>query len=101
MHQQQQEENFSLLSSSLGDTLNAFTNSFKQYLEIMIRNTSQSSVSADPDLGNRQDMLSEDSKGNRLAKGNAHFESNSGPDALKKPIIPGLMNLKNQTMGIG
>ena len=47
----------------------------------MIRNTSRSLVSEDPDLGNRQNMLSEDPKGNRLAKGNVHFESNSSPDA--------------------
>ena len=38
-------------------------------------------MSEDPDLGNRQNMLSEDLKGNKLAKGNVHFESNSSPDA--------------------
>ena len=79
--QQQQQEKFSLLASSLGNTLNTFGNSFKQYLETMIGNTSRSPVSEDPDLGNRQSMLSEDLKGNRLAKGNAHFESSSSPDA--------------------
>ena len=78
---QQQQENFLLLASSLGDTLNTFGKSFKQYLKTMIRNTSRSPVSEDPDLENRQNMLSEDLKGNRLAKGNVHFESNSSPDA--------------------
>ena len=81
LQQQQQQENFSLLASSLGDTLNSFGNSFKQYLEVVIRNTSRSPVSEDPDLGNRQNMLSEHPKGNRLAKGNVHFESNRRPDA--------------------
>ena len=80
LQQQQQQENFSVLASSLGDTLNTFGNSFKQYLETMIRNTSRSPVSEDPDLGNRQNMLSEDPKGNRLAKANAHFEGNSSPN---------------------
>ena len=38
-------------------------------------------MSEDPDLGNRHNMLSEHPKGNRLAKGNVHFESNRRPDA--------------------
>ena len=48
----------------------------------MIRNTSRSLVSEDPDLVNRQNMLPEDPKGNRLAKGNVHFDINSSPDAI-------------------
>ena len=48
LQQQQQKENFLPLASSLGDTLNIFGNSFKQYLKTMIRNTSRSSVSEDP-----------------------------------------------------
>ena len=69
------------LQCSLGDTLNTFGNSFKQILETMIRNTSRSLVSEDPDLGNRQNMLSEDPKRNRLTKGNVNFQSSSSPDA--------------------
>ena len=42
------KENFLPLASSLGDTLNIFGNSFEQYLETMIRNTSRSPVSEDP-----------------------------------------------------
>ena len=38
----------------------------------------------DPCLGNRQNMLSEDSKGNRLAKENVHFTCNSSPDGDDK-----------------
>ena len=51
---QQQQEIFLLLASSLGDTLNTFGNSFKQCLKTMIRDTSRSPMSEDPDLGNRQ-----------------------------------------------
>ena len=61
--QQQQQKNFSVLASSLEDTLNTLGNSFKQYLQAMIRNTARFTVSEDPDLGNRQNMLSEDLKG--------------------------------------
>ena len=42
----------------------------------MTKKTSRHSVSEDPDLGNRQNMLSEDPNRNRLAKGNVHFERN-------------------------
>lgn len=41
LQQQQEEDNFSLLASTLEDILSTFTNSFKQYLETMIRNTSR------------------------------------------------------------
>ena len=46
--QQRQHENFSLLVSSLRDTLNTFENSFKRYLETLSLNTSRPPVSADP-----------------------------------------------------
>ena len=81
LQQHQQQEHFSVLPSSLGGPLDIFGNSFKQNFETMIRSTSRSLVSEDSDLGNKQNMLSEDPKGNRLAKGNVHFESNSSPDA--------------------
>ena len=38
-------------------------------------------MSKENNLENRQNMLFEDPKGNRLAKENVHFESNSSPDA--------------------
>ena len=97
LQQQQQQENFSLLASSLGGTLNTFGNSFKQYLEVVIRNTSRSPVSEDPDLGNRQNMLSEHPKGNRLAKIMYILRVTEGM-MLKTPIIPGLMSLETQNM---
>ena len=84
LQQQQKEENFSLLASSLGDTLNTFGNSFKQYLETMMRKASRSPMSEDPYLGNRQNMLSEDLKENRLVKRNIHFASSSSPDGDAK-----------------
>ena len=78
---QQKKKNFSLLAISLGDILNTSGNSCKQYLQTMTINTSRSPVSEGPDLGNRQNMLSEDAIGNILAKGNVHFESDSSSDA--------------------
>ena len=62
----------------------------------MIRSTSRSLVYEDPDLGNRQNILSEDLEGNKLAKGYVTVVL-----MLKTPIIPGLMSLKTQKMGIG
>ena len=69
--QEEQQENFSLLASSLGDTLNKLGNSAKQFLETIVRNISRSPKSDVPDLVNRQNMQSKDPKVNRLANSNS------------------------------
>lgn len=86
--QQQQQENFSLLASSLGDTLTTLGNYSKQFLETIIRNLSRSPKSE----VNRQNVQSKDPKGNRSANSNSdgsvHFQQTSdGADNTKNNII--------------